>query len=117
MRHRELMHIIKKDRIIICRIGRCRGKNTFRIPSGTVAFLDSGVFGTFVTDRFAAGFYYLLARFDEERLAVASTINGGDTPRDADPQEDVHRVTSSHIAHTRVGILVLASGHLARERV
>ena len=62
-------------------------------------------------------FHYLLARFDKERFAVASTVNGGDTPRDADSQEDVYRVTSSHIAHTRVGILVLTGGHFARERV
>lgn len=48
---------------------------------------------------------------------MAGTINGGDTPRDADPQEDVYRVTSGHIAHARVGIFVLASGHLARKRV
>jgi len=48
---------------------------------------------------------------------VASTVNGGDAPRDADSQEDIYRVTSSHIAYTRVGILVLAGGHFARERV
>lgn len=62
-------------------------------------------------------FCYLLARFDKKRFAVASTVNGGDAPRDADSQEDVYRVTSSHIAHTCISILVLASGHFARERV
>lgn len=48
---------------------------------------------------------------------MASTVNGGDAPRDADPQEDVYRVTSGHVAHTRVGILVLASGYFARKSV
>jgi len=48
---------------------------------------------------------------------VAGTINGGDTPRDADPQEDVHRVTPGDVAHARVGVLVLASCHFARERI
>lgn len=44
-------------------------------------------------------------------------VNGSDAPRDADPQEDVHRVTSGHVPHARVGVLVLAGSHLARERV
>lgn len=44
-------------------------------------------------------------------------VNGRDAPCNADPQEDVHRVTSGHVPHARVGVLVLACGHLARERV
>lgn len=44
-------------------------------------------------------------------------VNGRDAPCDADPQEDVHRVASGHVSHACVGVLVLAGGHLARERV
>lgn len=44
-------------------------------------------------------------------------VNGRDAPCNADSQEDVHRVTSGHVPHARVGVLVLACGHLARERV
>lgn len=44
-------------------------------------------------------------------------VDGCDAPCNADPQEDVHRVTSGHVAHARIGVLVLAGGHLARERV
>lgn len=48
---------------------------------------------------------------------MAGMVNGCDAPRDADPQEDVHRVTSGHVPDARIGVLVLAGGHLARERV
>ena len=44
-------------------------------------------------------------------------VDGGDAPRDADPQEDIYRVASGHVADARVRVLVLAGGHLARERV
>lgn len=71
----------------------------------------------FFRDAVIVSLLYSLAGFDEKRLVVAGTINGGDTPRDADPQEDVHRVTPGDIAHARVGVLVLASCHFARERI
>lgn len=48
---------------------------------------------------------------------MAGMVNSGDTPRNADPEEDVHRVTAGHIAHTRVGVLVLTGGYFAGKRV
>lgn len=60
---------------------------------------------------------YWLARFYQKLFTVQGMVNGCDAPCNADPQEDVHRVTSGHVAHARIGVLVLAGGHLARERV
>ena len=60
---------------------------------------------------------YWLARLHFKLIAVQGVVNGCDAPCNADPQEDVHRVTSGHVPNASVGVLVLAGGHLARERV
>lgn len=57
------------------------------------------------------------ARVYLERFAFAVPVNGGDGPRHADAQEDVHRVAARHVADGGVGVLVLDGGHFAGERV
>lgn len=52
-----------------------------------------------------------------ELSSMESMVDGSYTPRDANSQEDVYRVTSGHVADTCVRILVLAGSHFARKRV
>ena len=60
---------------------------------------------------------YLLARFDIEWLLMGGMVDRSYTPRDANSQEDVYRITSGHVADTCVRIFVLAGSYFARERV
>lgn len=62
-------------------------------------------------------FRYWLAGFHNELVTVAGMVNGCDAPRNTDSQEDIYRVTSGHVSYARIGVLVLAGSHLARERV
>lgn len=59
----------------------------------------------------------LPSRVNPKLVAMCPVINSGDRPRDANAQEYVHSITSSHVSNTRVCVFVLDGCHLAGEGV
>lgn len=60
---------------------------------------------------------YLLSRIDGEDAALGPVIDGRYGPGDADAQEHIDRVTSSHVPDAGVGVLIVNRRYFASERV
>lgn len=57
----------------------------------------------------------LPSRIHQEIVSVVRVVDGSDGPGYTDAEEDIHSITSGHISHTGISVLVLDGGHLTRE--